>query len=326
MKRQFPKSYTRFLFSTIVAVYLLIFIGSLVRSTGSGMGCPDWPKCFGLWIPPTCECQLPVDYHIKYASHGYADGNFDVLKTWTEYINRLVGVLIGLFVLVNASWSLRFYKKSLFVSIAAVAVLLITMFQGWLGAVVVDLNLKPVVVSAHLVLASVIVTLLTLQLGVIYWRNLQPINLIAGSWGKVSNLSLVLLTVSLVQFILGVQVRQFVDGLFAIYGYEDRMGFTDQFGPVFYIHRTASLIVLGVSVWLFLVVRAHGELQRQLGHVSFSILAISILATLLGIILYYFELPTFAQPFHLLTAVLMLGLLVYLNQRIYLNRKLPISV
>lgn len=290
------------------------------------MGCPDWPKCFGLWVPPTCECQLPSDYHIKYADHGYADSDFDVTKTWTEYINRLIGVLIGLFVLVNAAWSLRFYKSSSFVSIAAIVVLLITMFQGWLGAVVVDLNLKPVVVSAHLVLASVIVSLLTLQLGVVYWRNLQPINPIASSWVQVSRLSLVLMAVSIVQFVLGVQVRQFVDGLFALYGYEDRLGFTDQFGPVFYIHRTASVIVLSVSVWLFLVVRASGEVQKQLGRVVSSILGTSILATLVGIVLYYFELPTFAQPFHLLTAVLLLGLLVYLNQRVYFNRKSAITL
>jgi len=326
MKSLFPDYYRRFLFTTIVAVYFLIFIGSLVRSTGAGMGCPDWPKCFGLWIPPTCECQLPADYHEKYASHGYANTDFDVFKTWTEYVNRLVGVLIGFFVLVNAVLSVRLRRKSIFLALTGVLVLLITMFQGWLGAVVVDLNLKPVIVSAHLVLASIIVSLLTLQLGVVSFTN---------NWGALKDilgfrlirtLSMVLFAAMVIQFVLGVQVRQFVDHLFAIFGYTDRTGFTEQFGFLFYVHRSFSVLVVFLSTWLLKVVLAETMLHSALRTLVVSILSTTILATLVGIILYYFELPTFAQPFHLLTAVLLVGLMVFLNQRLYFIQRLsPVS-
>src|SRR4028119_1014324 len=112
---------------TVASVYLLILVGGVVRSTGSGMGCPDWPKCFGTWVPPTAVSQLPPNYKEIYTEQRvaknqriaktldqlgfeevaaqifahptqYVETDFNATKTWIEYLNRLLGALIGVFI------------------------------------------------------------------------------------------------------------------------------------------------------------------------------------------------------------------------------------
>ena len=107
---QIVEKFIRIGLITVTAVYLLILVGGIVRASGSGMGCPDWPTCFGRLVPPTSESQLPPDYHERYI--GYGDTTFNVLKTWTEYLNRLLGVSIGILILTTLIRSLPFRKIS----------------------------------------------------------------------------------------------------------------------------------------------------------------------------------------------------------------------
>ena len=135
--------YRRIALITVIAVYFLFLVGASVRASGAGMGCPDWPTCFGQWIPPTSESELPSNYQEIYAERGYAETRFNVVKTWTEYFNRLVGATIGLLIFATAwiSWPLRKYDRS--IAIASIAAFFMVGFQGWLGAKVCLLYTSP---------------------------------------------------------------------------------------------------------------------------------------------------------------------------------------
>ena len=108
--------------TTVAATLFLILVGSLVRATGAGLGCPDWPKCFGVWIPPTSLADLPA---------GYDPADFNVFKTWTEYINRLIGVVIGLLIIIATAFtSLSYRRKRPVVTYAAWAAFVLVLVQG----------------------------------------------------------------------------------------------------------------------------------------------------------------------------------------------------
>src|SRR5690606_23628951 len=125
---------------TIIVLFIVIAAGGIVRSTGSGMGCPDWPTCFNRVIPPTDVSQLPEGYETHYVEgrvkknerfarmvefFGYAEvankirhdecilvhEEFNAAKTWTEYINRLAGVAAGFCLLFTAIFSFTYIKS-----------------------------------------------------------------------------------------------------------------------------------------------------------------------------------------------------------------------
>ena len=134
----------------LILVYIVILAGGTVRATGAGMGCPDWPLCFGKFIPPTSEAELPENW--KNFLHGSQSENpsFNPVHTWTEYINRLAGALLGLASLILVFFcfvSNKVTNKTLYFAMGA---LLSVIFNGWLGSQVVASDLRPLLVSLHM--------------------------------------------------------------------------------------------------------------------------------------------------------------------------------
>ncbi len=302
---------------TIFAVYFVILVGGIVRASGAGMGCPDWPTCFGQWVPPTDESQLPANYHQIYAERGYENTQFNPVKTWTEYTNRLVGVTIGFLIFLTA-WSSRIFLKSdKTIFYLALSSFFLVGFQGWLGSTVVASNLKPVMITLHMLLALFIVALLIYTIarsqrefiGQIDTRLLPD---------KFKTVLIAAMIMTLLQVAMGTQVREAVDFIAHEHAYIDRQYWRDDFPIIFYVHRSFSSIILFTNLWL--VWKIHQSRPQSAPENNFNVLlragfalaALVVTAIIAGITLDRLGVPPVAQPIHLLMANLIFGVQFFL--------------
>jgi len=298
--------YRRIAIITISAVYFLILVGASVRATGAGMGCPDWPTCFGSWIPPTSEAQLPANYQEIYADRGYAETRFNPVKTWTEYLNRLTGVVIGFLILATAisSWSCRRHDPLIMWS--SVAAFLMVGFQGWLGSRVVASNLQPGMITVHMLMALAIVGVLLFALARSR-RGISAAQSVAGLNPRFRTWLYVILAMTVLQVAMGTQVREMVDYLNHVQG-EARSAWVAALPWFFYIHRSFSALVLVANIWLLWMLVSSLGWQHTLSRLTAAMLAVIVLAIVSGATLGHLGMPAFIQPAHLLSASLLFGL------------------
>lgn len=317
------RTFRRLSLSTLVAVYLLILVGGIVRSTGSGMGCPDWPKCFGKWVPPRTASELPSNYKEIFAQHREKknqrfakyllavgmrttatnilndpsirqETDFNPVKTWIEYLNRLVGVLIGFLIFAVFVASLRLWGASRKLTVVAFLAFVLVGIQGWLGSLVVSTNLTPWTVTLHMFLALVIVAMLVY---LVHESNFgKEINSSLGFWWLLASMA-----VLLVQILLGTQVREAVDRVATV---ASRELWISNLGAEFIVHRSFSWIVLILHVGLIV------KLHKTQGSKAFALtLIVLILGTILtGLGMAYFGVPPYLQPVHLLLATATFGM------------------
>ncbi|MBC7605377.1 MAG: COX15/CtaA family protein [Burkholderiales bacterium] len=320
--------------TTLILVYLVIVAGALVRMTGSGMGCPDWPKCFGYYIPPTDVKELTwssnrefeedqviikddkllvaitdfktgkefdLKYWRPYTKHDYAI--FNPTQTWIEYLNRLVGALAGLSIIIMAVFSLNFWKENKKITLLSAAAVLMMGFQGWLGARVVYSVLNPVKITLHMIVALIIVGVL---LYIINTAKEAKAGVKDDLQFKKLLLTAMILTVF--QIVLGTQVRQYVDDQVKILGYNQMHLVLDSPILNFYIHRSFSILILSLNVFLWLRNR---KLHLGFNKMNWAMLLI-VIEILSGAVMYYFDFPFASQPIHLIIASLLFGCQFYL--------------
>lgn len=289
---------------TIVVIYLLILAGGIVRGTGSGMGCPDWPKCFGRWVPPTEISQLPANYQEIYGAKLKGEVLFNPVKTWIEYTNRLLGVLSGFLVFATLIASFSYLRKDRIIVLGSFAAFLLIGLNGWLGSRVVASELAQYVITLHLLLAILVVfALLFVWVKSRYhdWR-IESVGT-----GKLRLLLVITLFLTLGQIVLGAQVRDVLDSVVKRVGYGERDTWISQLDWRFYVHRSFSIVILAFHLGVIYQLRKlnkKGHLTKLTGIlVSLVVAEIST-----GVIMAYLGVPAFAQPIHLVLAILMIGL------------------
>lgn len=313
----------------IVLIFLVIIAGSVVRMSGSGMGCPDWPKCFGHLIPPTERAQLDWKanthynkkqiiiqdealYYAKsdfetgpsyeasnwerYTKHDYAI--FNPTHTWIEYINRLIGALSGIPMLLMLGISLFLIREDWRLALLSAAGLFMLGFEAWLGKLVVDGNLIPGSITIHMIGALMIVAILLVLNGLVEKGKGKSL----AFTNRFRNLSLLALVFSLVQIGLGTQVRETVDTLQQA-GLA-RNEWMDHMELNFYIHRSFSILILALNIWLWRMNKNLGLAYWQWNYILL-VLGLEIIA---GMLLAYLDLPYFAQPTHLLLGSILFAL------------------
>ena len=324
--KNFSTSFIRFNWITLILIYLVVIAGSFVRITGSGMGCPDWPKCFGQWVPPTKKSQLPKDYREVFAEKraekiekfanllakiGFQEVSenikndksllieqaFNAKKTWTEYVNRLVGFLSGNAVLIIFAWILLFYRKRDLILLSGLNLIFLG-FEAWLGSIVVATNLVPWTITVHLFFALVIIAIQLVIIRKI--SNKQSQNLIIES--KLKWLIIFCFIITFIQMFLGTQVRESID-LLTKQGF-GRETWSDKLGVAFLIHRSFSWLVLVILT--FIAWKNESGQKLSILRTSYIVLAIELIS---GVLLAYANMPGLVQTSHLIFATILLGTL-----------------
>jgi cytochrome c oxidase assembly protein subunit 15 len=296
---------------TILAVYLVILAGGIVRASGAGMGCPDWPTCFGQWVPPTDESQLPANYHEIYAQRGYENTQFNPVKTWTEYSNRLVGATTGLLVLLTAWASRIFLRRDRTIFYLSLTNLFLIGFQGWLGSSVVASNLKPYMITLHMLMALLIVALVIYTIARSQRDTFAAVDSSALP-ARFKTVLTVAMGMTLLQVAMGTQVRETVDLLAHADNSIDRQFWREGFPAIFYVHRSFSSIILLTNLWLFWKLRQALPRQSLLVRIGYALIGLIVTAILAGVSLDRLGMPPVAQPIHLLMANLVFGVQFFL--------------
>lgn len=342
------KRFIKWNFATIIVTMVVILAGGVVRSTGSGMGCPDWPKCFGQYIPPTDVSQLPADYQQKYVAERLAKNErfakylehmgkmelaqkirndksiaqpevFNAAKTWTEYVNRLSGATLGICMVLTAIFSFAYRKSAKRVVVLSILNVLIVVYQAWLGSVVVSTNLTQGIVTAHMLLA-----ILLLMLGIYtyhYTKQLHRENsVIMYRIGWLKGFLIITMAINLIQIVLGTEVREHIDGIAKALLFADRASWVGQVGALFSFHRDIALLVMlsNIIVYKMVIDRFSGKAAPlSTARAMIGVLCVQLFS---GFLLAYFSLPPYAQAVHILFSMILFSLQYYLYLLVYRTR------
>ncbi|HLR90345.1 MAG TPA: COX15/CtaA family protein [Balneolaceae bacterium] len=296
---------------TVITTVGVILMGSLVRASGAGLGCPDWPRCFGMWIPPMTAAELPPQYDATL---------FNPLHTWLEYINRLTGALAGIMITITFFASFHYRKKDPVITIFSGLALVMVLFQAWLGGLVVRSGLSAGLITVHMVIAMTL-------LAVLLYATFRAFNERSGFYLQVDIkkkllwVSGLLFLLTMAQLVLGTQVREAVDVAKNVLELP-RAEWLGTVDGLYEIHRSFSwLLVLATAVLLYM--NRKYPVPRRLNTLSLAIAGLIFLQILIGIGLEKFDMAGVFQVLHLVgVSILICTILIYYFSVWFSNRRI----
>jgi cytochrome c oxidase assembly protein subunit 15 len=150
-------SYKRLVAFTTVLTFLLIMLGAFVRLTDAGLGCPDWPGCYGKLTPTQASAEIAAAVEAQGGTHGPVS----IPKAWKEMVHRYVATFLGFLIIgiMVMAWKKRAELKQS--PALATWLFFAVCLQGAFGAWTVTMLLKPAIVTGHLIGGMTILGMLT---------------------------------------------------------------------------------------------------------------------------------------------------------------------
>ncbi len=306
--------------AALVSVLVLMFVGAIVRVTGAGMGCPDWPTCWGCLIPPTKVEQvdfskLPIEKFQRKAQRMGRDPatitveslrqEFNPRHVWTEFLNRMASMPVGFFSLATFIAAFWQREKRPLVFWMAFTALVTVLVNAWMGARVIYSGLSPGVLTTHLALAMSLIGMLVYCA----WRGTDDvwrIRMEDAPLAKLRVMVTVLLAVIVAEGILGSQVREMTDELAKVHINAARASWARELEGSwkYLVHRSFSWVVLGITLWAWVLTKRHRAGGG--GRVEKMVLGIVLSQMVLGVVMAQVHIYSWVQVLHVGLAAILL--------------------
>lgn len=316
--------------ASIFLALIVIVLGAYTRLTDAGLGCPDWPGCYGLIGVPMTEQTIDV------ANQAFPERPVEVEKAWNEMIHRYFASTLGLFILIIAG--LAVFKRKQGQPLKLPVILLgLVCFQGALGMWTVTLNLLPAVVMAHLLGGFTVISCLfllylrmtpyQLPMGNSHMRDYAKYAVIGtallvgqialGGWTSANYASLACTELPICQgdwqsrleFSGAFSIPEADNYEFGVHSYNERM-------TMHIIHRIGAIVVSAYLIWLAFVLfsKSNSNMLRKLGVTIAVVLTAQVL---LGISNVLYSLPLTVATLHNAVAACLLLVMVMTTYTLY---------